>query len=362
MHGHNRKIQLFLGNTNGGYGDANATNITTPSANNAGNTRKLANHLASLTSSTSLLWESKDLGTLQGNDTDGWSAQITDVAPGLYVIVDTLNNTVTTNLSVPMIVGTAPVGNGEINIKNVDKAPNAPTKTIDGHQYATAGIGETKTATITIDMTGVAANQLDSEWAVHDVPSAGLEIVSDTFKVNGEQCGTAFDATKSCWSEASSPAGSYDIHLNMPKITLDDHQKFTVTYSEKLTDDVLQNDLTGAPLTGHAVSNVHAAKNTATVSHNGVASAPSIAYLGVTDFRIKKIWSNNTPATGATFTIKTTKNGHDEYLQGITHGELQHMISPRRIRVTTMCISSGDCLMALIQLQRQNLLTVQIQH
>lgn len=153
----------IFGNTNGGYGDANATNITTPSANNAGNTRKLANHLASLTSSTSLLWESKDLGTPQGNDTDGWSAQITDVAPGLYVIVDTPNNTVTTNLSVPMIVGTAPVGNGEINIKNVDKAPNAPTKTIDGHQYATAGIGETKTATITIDMTGVAANQLDSE-------------------------------------------------------------------------------------------------------------------------------------------------------------------------------------------------------
>ena len=296
---------------NGGYADANSSSKV----------RKLAQKLAS---TAGTYGSDLSLNTPTGSGSSWQAVATVPNGAGLYVIVDDSS----TNPSVPMIVGTelSRFSTGTINIKNVGNVPQ-PKKQIEGSSNATAGIGDSKQVTISFD---ISSAQRDGDWSVKDIPSKGLSINTNfSVRIDDEaspqQCAAHTDHnydSASCWweqvPETSATSSYYVIHLNKSVIHPSSSNgtpvttHMTIQYSEALTDDVLGYDSNGGVPTGGAISNVHVATNTAYVEHHGMESAPSIASLATSDFRLKKVWGNGHPATGATFNIQ---NHSGEYLK-----------------------------------------------
>lgn len=147
------------------------------SGTSTSNERKLATKLAPL---------ANDNGTeltLTGSGT----TRTAQISAGLYVIVDDS----TTNPSVPMIVGTAPVSDGKINMKNA--ATPSITKTIDGTRSASADIGETKTVTLTTKMPNT-ANHDSYTWRIYDLVDPGMTVDISSIQVAGKSAGSGSSA------------------------------------------------------------------------------------------------------------------------------------------------------------------------
>ncbi|OZG64026.1 isopeptide-forming domain-containing fimbrial protein [Bifidobacterium eulemuris] len=228
----------------------------------------------------------------------GYTASIT-LEAGLWVIYDTTS----TNASVPILIGTAPVEqNPTVAFKNASVPPSPSKEIIEGDTNNTVTIGDVVTYQVTGKVPDTSA-YTEYSYVFTDNPGTGLTVDPATagITIAGKPIAEITGASTSLTAV----------------ITGDGNTAFTVTLNKEAIESLIEslnlaagNDLV---MTYKATVNEEApvggVVNTVTVNNNGAASEEGTVISHYNSFSFNKKWADDTAAAGAKFQL-TDKNGN----------------------------------------------------